>query len=46
MGLVKAAAIEHSREIREIRTTVTRIESKKVDRDEVISIVEHTLERR
>jgi methyl-accepting chemotaxis protein len=46
MGLVKAAALENSRDIREIRTTVTRIESKKVDRDEVISIVEQTLARR
>ena len=38
VGLVKAAVTEHSKELREIRATVTRIEgalTTKVDRDEL-----------
>jgi hypothetical protein len=48
IGLLKAAVIEQSRELREIRVAVSRLEDKvdkKVDRVEVEAIVEEVLAR-
>jgi hypothetical protein len=48
LGLVKAVVIDHSRDLREIRDSATRLEAameKKVDRDEVEAIVERVVAR-
>ncbi|MGO8996381.1 MAG: hypothetical protein ACLQVI_23960 [Polyangiaceae bacterium] len=48
LGLVKAVVIDHSRELREIRGSVTRLEAameKKVDRDDVEAIAERVVAR-
>ena len=48
LGLVKAVVLDHSRELREIRSAVKRVEDaveKKVDRDEVEPIVERVVAR-
>jgi hypothetical protein len=56
VNLVKGAVLEHGRELRDIRTTLTRIDTRvtrieialdtKVTRDEVESIVERAMARR
>src|SRR5690606_10480239 len=49
LGLVKSVAIDHGRQLREIRKTVESIETKvdaKVDRSEVVAIVEAAISRR
>ncbi len=45
LGLVKVAVLEHGRELRELRSTVTDLAARKVDRDEVETIVERVLAR-
>ena len=46
LGLVKAAVLENSREIRQLRGAVEALDAKKADRDEVEGIVERVLVRR
>ena len=49
IGLLKSAVTDNSRELREVRATVTRIEAaleKKVDRDEVEALVERAIAAR
>jgi hypothetical protein len=48
LGLVKAVVLEHSRELRQIRGGMTRLEAvmeKKVDRDEVEAIAQRVVDR-
>jgi hypothetical protein len=49
IGLLKTAVLENGRDIRDVRNTLSRVEvalEKKVDREEVESIVERVIARR